>query len=1128
MATPKEQLTFHGVADAIMGNRPAALAGILGDVKLEPAPIVDVERSLAYRFRAHFHPYVTELIHRLIEGSVRGIQAADTDYVKKADGTFETITSADGKKVPTPALYEAIFSKTRYDPSPLVQEPHPVKDLDFTPSGAYSVYNWELFYHVPVTIGIHLSKNQRFEDAQRWFHHVFDPTDDSDGPTPERFWKVRPFQTTDVDAIEAILENLSSGADPGLQADTVNSIEAWKEAPFRPHLVARYRQTAYMWKAVTAYLDNLVDWGDALFRQDTGEAINEATQLYVLAANILGPRPEAVPKRGTVGPRTYADLRRTWDELGNALVDLETDIPFAVAPHPGPATAGASKLGALGSIGKVLYFCVPKNDMLLAYWDTVADRLFKIRNSLNIQGIFRQLPLFEPPIDPALLAKAAAAGLDVGAVVNGLSQPLPLVRFQLLAQKAAEICQEVKALGGHLLSAMEKEDNEAMALLRAGHESRFLALSEAVKYGQLQEATKAREGVEKSLANAAQRYTYYERLLGKQESEIEIPEIEALDVDGLLNKMKFKGAEPEIGLRDVEVDIAGDISGEGGGHKMSTQEVAELLLLKAARGKHDTAAFIDKVGGSLAIIPNFGANIQPFGAGMTISFGGSNLAAGASLTSSFYKSDADKLAYEATKAAKIGSFATREREWAFQSNVAAGEIAQLHKQLRATQIREAVAEREWKNHKQQIENAREIEQFLEGEKVGGAKKTTTRDLYAWMKRDARGLYGKAFQLAFDVAKKAERALQHEIGDPSLGFLQLDYTAGREGLLAGEKLYLDIKRMEMAYHDLNRREYELTKHVSLRELDPRALIQLRATGRCTMTLPDALFDLDGPGHYFRRIRAVAVSIPCVSGPYVSVSATLTLQKSTIRKSPLLGDGYARQGAEDPRFSDHFGSLDAIVTSTAESDSGLFEVNLRDERYLPFEGAGAVSQWQIALPADPSKGEPCNLDYDTISDVVLHLRYTAREGGAELRSAAMAGLTAAIEEATAAGSVQLFSVRHDFPTAWTKLQRATLGPGKPLAALTLELTERHYPFWSRGRLGSVRDVQLFAKTKKSAVEVHDAADGSGSNDILDKASVLGDLLSGKLSNIPLPEPLGELTLYLDDNDMEELWIALTWGA
>ena len=52
---------------------------------------------------------------------------------------------------------------------------------------------------------------------------------------------------------------------------------------------------------------------------------------------------------------------------------------------------------------EMLYFCVPPNDKLLGYWDTVADRLFKIRHCMNIEGVVRQLPLFEPPIDPALL-----------------------------------------------------------------------------------------------------------------------------------------------------------------------------------------------------------------------------------------------------------------------------------------------------------------------------------------------------------------------------------------------------------------------------------------------------------------------------------------------------------------------------------------------------------------------------------------------------------------------------------------------------------------------------------------------------------------------------------------------------
>ena len=78
-------------------------------------------------------------------------------------------------------------------------------------------------------------------------------------------------------------------------------------------------------------------------------------------------------------------------------------------PSQRPATA-PDQSGALFGIGRALYFCVPQNQKLLAYWDTVADRLFKIRNSENIQGVVQQLPLFDPPLDPGMLVKAAAAG----------------------------------------------------------------------------------------------------------------------------------------------------------------------------------------------------------------------------------------------------------------------------------------------------------------------------------------------------------------------------------------------------------------------------------------------------------------------------------------------------------------------------------------------------------------------------------------------------------------------------------------------------------------------------------------------------------------------------------------------
>jgi receptor-binding and translocation channel-forming TcA subunit of Tc toxin len=1223
--------TFHGYGDA-------KVYGKYG-IGIQPAPVgaqtSTTTRELSYRFYSHFHPYVTELVRRLIEGSVRGLQATDTEYADNPDGTLKVLPNSvlaaltadvtvidpgnkqrtiqkgsqlrlfddafvllpaignkqaklpgdmvvteprglrvtiaavketiefgaeirlinsataalpDGSQAtlpantsltligckPLPRLYDRIFSASSYDPSSLVRLPYPVKDLDFTSGGAYAVYNWELFYHVPITIAIHLSKNQRYEEAMRWFHFVFDPTDDSDGPTPERFWKVKPFQFTDVKLVEELLINLSTGADPALRQETINSIGAWKDSPFRPHVVARFRHTAYMFKAVMAYMDNLIAWGDSLFRQDTGESINEATQLYVLAANILGPRPQAVPKKGSVRPQTYDNLKKDLSEFGNALVKLEADIPFDILPHPNDAANLDQFTSTLRSIGNALYFSVPRNDKLLGYWDTVADRLFKIRNSLNILGVFRQLPLFEPPIDPALLAKAAAAGLDVGAIISGANQPLPLARFQTLIQRSSEVCQEVKSMGANLLSAIEKEDNEALAILRAKHERAVLGLAEVVRYAQLQDAIKTREGLVKSLVSAIQRYTYYERLLGRQESEIQVPELDALDADNL-GKKQFKQGEPELGLRDIEVDIAQDL-GASGGKMISSHEASEMNLLDQARALQFAAAAYDLVGSALSLIPQIGGKVQPMGGGADVTFGGEQLSKMYSLMASSIRIGADQLSYEAGKTAKIGSYARREQEWVFQSNLAAGEITQTFKQLRAAQIREAIAEREWKNHQQQIKNAEEIERFLNEEGAVKAGKKSNKALYTWMKREVKGLYGQVFQLAFDIARKAERALQHELGDPNLSFLQFGYISGKEGLLAGEKLYLDVKRMEMAYHDLNRREYEMTKHVSLLQLNPVALLQLRATGRCAAFLPEELFDMDGPGHYFRRIKSVALSVPCVTGPYTGVNCALSLLKSSIRKSPLLRDGaYARDGAEDDRFSDHFGGLQSIVTSTGQNDSGLFETNLRDERYLPFEGSGVISEWQLELPDDVRQ-----FDYDSIADVILHIRYTAREGGGLLRNGAVANFNERIAEAQAAGSTRLFSARREFPTEWSKFKSVQISGATKAAELTLTWREEHYPFWSRGRVEVAKRVDLFAEVTentKNEVGFSSELDNAGeldstAKDKLVKAPALPGLLVGKLDKVPLPKPIHsaseeKFTIFFDDNSMGDLWIALSWG-
>ena len=1046
--------------------------------------------------------------------------------------------------LPLPFFWENIFSPTSYNPdADNVLQPYPVKNLDFSTSGPYAIYNWEIFFHAPLLIAIHLSQNQQYQDAQNWFHYIFNPTDNSPGPTPERFWQVAPFQYTDVEMIQDILVNLSQKQDAQLYQQTVASINDWMQNPFQPWAVAQYRPTAYMLKTVMAYLDNLIAWGDSLFQQYTIETINEATQIYILAANILGDAPQAVPVKGAVKPLTFNQLRADGlDAFGNTMVDMEVDMPFdLVAPSGSGTTANGSQI--LPSIGSALYFCVPRNDQLLSYWTTVADRLFKIHNSLNLQGVFQQLPLFDPPIDPALLVRAAASGLDVSSIVSGLNQPLPLVRFSLLVAKAAEICQEVKSLGANLLAAIEKQDNESLSLLRSQNENTILGLAEMVKYAQWQDAQKVTQNLQLSLAGATERYSYYQKLLGRTDAQItaSIPQLDPLDLGGLqsLNFTQTEAtSEPLMTMDAITPDISKDptTTDDGQPVTLTNNEVTELTKLGLAHDLQEAANGINVIGAVLAMIPQFKAHVQPMGCGATIDFGGHNLAFNTDALAAAARAIADEFSYEASKASKMGSYSRRELDWFFQGNNAKSEINALIKQIRGAQIREAIAQKEYTNHQVQMANAQQVVDFLSGNQIGGNVpiKETTVSFYTWMKREVKALYASSFQFAYEIAKKAERALQNELGDPSQTFIQYSYLDGIEGLLAGEKLLFDVKTMEMAYHDLNLREYEMTKHVSLLQVDPLALVQLRATGSCAFTMPEELFNLDCPSHYFRRCKSVAVTLPCVAGPYTSVNCTLTLQKSSIRTTADLTGGYARQGSDDSRFDDYYGTVQSIVTSSAQSDSGLFETNLHDDRYLPFEAMGvAGSQWQLSLPADVRQ-----FDFDTITDAVIHVRYTAREGGETLKAAAVGNLQGLIKKAQTVGSVCLFSVRHDFPSQWAKFQSTTIAAATPTAELQLTLVPELYPFWAQGIVGSnpVKALEFFAEMPTSSstatININSKADLSGNNYTLAKNPLLNNLLTGSLPPAALPAAITDathppLTLYFDNNSMDDLWLTITWG-
>jgi Tc toxin complex TcA C-terminal TcB-binding domain len=1072
-----------------------------------------------YTFYNYFHPFVSELLEQLNKKSIDGL--LDVNFHQELN------EKAANKN----------FFKNTHDLNQEIEVKGFPKEIDVSENGAYAAYNWELFFHVPLTIAVHLSKNQRFAEAQRWFHYIFDPTsNDEGGEAPWRFWKFLRFRRKeDVKQIDELLRIFSEpgGEDAELKECILGGYEDIRKNPFQPHLVARTRHLAYQYCVVMKYLDNLIAWGDSLFRQDTIETINEATQLYVLAANLLGPRPQRIPPPGRVRPKTFRQLRNEGlDKLGNALVALEAEFPFNLyLPHTEGVDTDA--VNPLFGIGRTLYFCIPHNDKLLSYWDTVADRLFKIRHCMNIEGVVRQLPLFEPPIDPGMLVKAAAAGIDISSMVSGLNQPLAPVRSALLIQKALEICGEVRGLGASLLSAIEKSDGEALSLLRQRHEINIQQLAQDVRYLQWKDAEEATESLLKSLASTLERYKHYQRLLGKKEEDL--AELESLVLERReLTEDNFDEVYGElVGQYDSELELeaypplvikgASNPSNQSGangqGHLyLNTGEDADLnIRMPLAHKKQEDAISKDELYGYLGLLPNLGVDFEFWGIGGHLEFGGPALAAVGRILAGKDRAEADKESYRGTRASKTASYERRTEDWILQNNLAARELMQMGRQIISSLIREQITRREYDNLKTQIEQAREVDRFLR-------EKFTNQELYGWMQGELSKLYYEYYKFAFDIARQAERTMKHELMRPeldSMSFIKFNYwDGGRKGLLCGETLHLDLKRMEMAYHEHNKREYELTKHVSLRQLDPLALLTLKATGACEMTIPEALFDLDCPGHYMRRIKSVSLSIPAVTGPYTSINCTLSLLRSSLRRSPLLqGDQYERDSSEDGRFVDYFGAIQSVVTSNAGNDSGLFETNLRDERFLPFEGAGACSAWRLELPAVFRQ-----FDYDTIADVILHLRYTAREGGSSLRNAAVTDLETRIQ---ALGSVRLFSVRHEFPAEWAKFKNLQLETAPPFGELTFTLREEHYPFWSRERHNVVNGVEIFARTDQDIVQVADNANGDSAERLVKDASLAG-LCAGKLTNIrPLPAPVGKFTLYLNDNTMEELLVAVTWG-
>lgn len=973
--------------------------------------------------------------------------------------------------------------------------------------GSMGVYFREVFFEIPFLIANYLNSQGKYADAQRWYHYIFNPTSDKYPFGVQWIEDDEERRLREMDRVwQYIVFRDHTLATLKEQLNDADAVEAYTKDPFNPHAIARLRTGAYMKTIVMKYIDNLLDWGDKLFARDTMESVNEATLLYVMAAELLGDRPaELGPCQEPEGDGfTYNQLSKkinfTW--VGN---DFLSEIEHLVAPGISPSATGSNNLfvvpgiqqiaqtasrlvaggpqiyqalypladpdrfegslrdrgslfsrgddddddedernvrelrridgdkgiqlagGGILSYEKGLHssaslganwskfkpllkfplptfgtdffkqakvFCIPPNKDLLGYWDRVEDRLYKIRNCMNISGVRRQLALFAPEIDPRLLVRARAEGLSIEDVLDNLSGNLPPYRFNFLIIKAKEYAAALQSFGGQLLSAIERKENEELARLRLAQQQNILQLTTRSRDLEIQASEYSLESLEKRKVSAELRRDHYQELLRE-------------------------------GMTGLETG------------QMATKHIGNLLMPAAT-----TLLYLS---GALNLIPKI--------LGFSNSTGGEESSSSTETIGNGLRNTADMFLKISDSLGLHANYERRAQGWQFQFDQAVIELENVEQQILAARTRLEISRHSLRVHEQSLEQLQETFDFYED-------KFTNLGLYTWMSTYLQRLFRQSYQHAIALARLAERAYRFERNDDTTPLLQGNYwDGGHSGLLAGERLANDLRGMERRFIEENYRTMEVDQAFSLSQIDPAALLTLKNTGECEFIIPEFYFDLFYPGQYRRIIKSARLTIPCVTGPYTNVSATLSLTESRMRKEPATGPDNLQLVPPMRAVT--------VAASTGQNDAGVFRMDFRDERYMPFEGGGAVeSRWRLTLPRNFR-----TFDYNTINDVVLHISYTAEYDGAfrEQIEGDMAMVVGELETHLTDNSLsRMISLRQEFSQAYHRIFNNPLGTPIPF-----QISERHFPLFLQGRELTVTGAQLVLGIEEN--ELQDAGGG-----------------------------------------------------
>lgn len=705
------------------------------------------------------------------------------------------------------------------------------------------------------------------------------------------------------------------------------SRERSTRAPIDPDGIASDNPVHYRKAVYNHFIKNLIDRGDSAYRQLTPDALNEAKLWYVRVLDLLGPRPD---KRLVSGwePITLNALAnsvngrlRDFEQRLNEQQRLTAESEAAndgksliTFPQPRlqlmPFTADPT-VPELDSP----YFRIALNRELVQNWDTTEARLRNLRHNRTLDGKPLQLPLFAAPLDPRALMSAYGSGAAGGGAGRLLGQEIPHYRFNIMHNRATAAVENLIQFGSTLLSLLERK--EGAQLQEMQQQQAWDMAKQAVVLQQLVQRveTEGRKALLASRAIAESRLAYYGKL-----------------ADEVVNAGEL--AAGALNLQARVMEAIGSVS----------QAIGEGLKV----APNDFSA----VGGVIAGLAG--------GAIVGTGTGGWRLEGIPGIATAIAQGEATAFHGAAEALDRTEQYRRRHQEWMQAEEQAQREIEQIDAQLAVHDEQAKVTAEQLRQTEVLVEQAATTYQFL-------SKRFTNAQLYQWLNGQFATFYYQAYDTTMSLCLAAEACWQYEIADFKTRFVQPGaWKDSYRGLTAGESLKLNLMKMEAAYLQRNARKLEITKTVSVRQLletaeKPWATVvrDLGNNSGLEIKLEQSLFDEDYPGQYLRRIKRVSVTLPAVLGPYEDIAAVLTQTYSKVELSDVID--------ENPR--ENLRASQQIALSSGMDDDGMFTLNFDDERYLPFEGTGAVSSWNLRF----TRSTPELLA--SLSDVIVKVSYTA---------------------------------------------------------------------------------------------------------------------------------------------------------